>query len=132
MTPYLEVPTEAVAPARDLFATYVASLAAADLGIPVPAVRWFLRAKAPDGWGWETWTDERELMGHAHPDRPGEVWVVDGLSRRELADTIAHEVHHDAWYGRHGAGWYSPGEVRVMESSAEAFAAAFCKRWRLF
>lgn len=130
MTPYTELPGIAVGTGRQAFAEYAAGLAAGDLGIPPPEVRWFVRKAAPAGWGWRTWHDSRELAGEAHADRPGEVWIAADLQRRDLAEVIAHETHHDAWHRRNGPGWYSPAEVRVMEVAAEAFAAAFIRLWR--
>ena len=130
MTPYLEIPVEGVDVGRQAFAEFVAQLSAGELRFPRPRVRWFLRAKAPEGWGWTSWEDDRELDGQAYHDRPGEIWVADGLTRARLAEVVAHECHHAAWHHRNGSGWYGERERQVMEQAADAFAASLVKRWR--
>lgn len=127
---YAEVPAVAVSTGSRLFAEFIASQAASDLGIPTPVVRWFRHAAAPQGWGWEAWQDDRRLAGEARAWRVGEVWVMAGLSRRELAAVLAHEVHHDAMHRRFGPGDYSAPEINALEVGAEAYASAFVKQWR--
>jgi len=133
VTPYIETLVGST-DGRRLFAEHVAILAAHELAIPTPAVRFFIHRPAPDGWPLQAWTDERRLLGEV---RQGEaaVWILADLPRDELAVTVAHECHHVRYHRRYGVGHYSPREMAAMETAAESFAVRFTashtRKWRV-
>lgn len=126
MTPYIETLVGST-DGRRLYCEHVAILAAHELRVDVPIVRFFRHQRAPDGWPLQAWTDERRLTGEV---RQGEtaVWILADLPRDELAVVVAHEVHHVAYHTRYGSGYYTPREQAVMEAAAESFALRFTQR----
>ncbi len=57
----------------------MASLAAAELRLPVLTVRWFTRSAPPPDWPWDAWHDERALAGEVRSDHPLEIWIAADL-----------------------------------------------------
>jgi len=121
MTPYIEVPVGST-DGRRVYCEYVAILAAHELEIPTPVVRFFRHQRAPDGFPLEAWSNERRLAGETRGWEPGEIWVWADQSRSELAATVRHEAHHLSYFRRYGSGYFTPREQAVMELLAEDFA----------
>ena len=127
MTPYAEV-LLASHDGRRLYCEHVAILAAHELEIPTPVVRFFRHQRAPDGFPLEAWSDERRLAGETRGWEPGEIWVWADQPRDALAATVRHECHHLAYFSRFGHGYFTPRELAVMETAAEDFALRFTQR----
>ena len=128
MVAYTEVPEVAVGSGRELLAEFAAGLAADELGIATPRIRWFHRAAAPAGWSWDTWLDDRHLAGLTFVDTTGEIWLAGDLDRRAIAAAAAHETHHARWIERHGVGDHPEHEIEVMERTAIAYHRGFMNR----
>ncbi len=124
MTDYIETlvgPTDG----RRLYCEHFAILAAHELEIPTPAVRFFLHRPTPDGWPLEAWSDERRLGGATRWWEPDAIWALADLPRSGLAAVVAHEVHHLYYFSRFGSGCFTPREQVQMEVDAESFASNF-------
>ncbi len=89
-------------------------LAAAELGIPVPEVRWLDDDE----------TNHREILGLARKSRPDVIYLQTGRSERECAKTALHEVFHLAQFANHVEG--------DLEPDAHAFAERLIDRVFLF
>jgi hypothetical protein len=114
---------------RRIWADLIAAEAAAELGIPPPAVRLFVAGTAPRRWHHRTWTDDRQLHGEFSAAAPGEIWVRQGLPRDQMALTVAHEVAHVAWHAAYGSPWATDRTYDSERAADEAAAQSFARRF---
>lgn len=127
---YVEIAAPQVV--RRVFADFVCGEAARELGIAAPRVRFFAAGIAPPDWDHRTWTDERQLHGEFRAAAPSEIWVRHNLPRDQMAQAVAHEVHHAAWHVAYGSPSESDrtylAERAADEAAAERFASHFVRR----
>ncbi len=128
---YLQIPTGPGSLIR-IYAENIARLAAAELGIATPTVKFFVRAEKPALWSLRAWSDDQQLHGEFRSWRPGEIWVSADLDRAALAETVAHECAHAAWHAAYGTAWPSSrtytADVAADEAAAVGFASRFARR----
>lgn len=104
-------------------------MAAVELGIARPTVRFFVHAEKPAAWTLQAWADDRHLAGEFRPEEPGQIWVLGTLRPPELGAVVAHEVAHAAWSARYGSPWPSEPGYEAKRAADEAAAVDFASRF---
>ena len=135
---YIEVPPgEASRPEREAAAGAV-SWAAADLEMPLPRIRWFLRCPPSAAEAWAgilngiapappegAFEIDRPIRGYVSPQDPGTIWIHVGMGRVQTAATALHEACHVFQ-----AALMGPAQGRLEFDGREQMAAAYSRDLR--